>query len=90
MKKHLRKLTYKAISAGLFLIPICGCVTEKEIVYRKVYFADTNGVITTIYYPKSMEKDLKTPHDDERWRHIAAKNAPDDGVAKRMNRQKAE
>ena len=31
-----------------------------------------------------MEKDLKTPHDDKRWRHIAAKNVPDDGVAKEM------
>ena len=60
-----------------------GCVSEREVVYRTVYFAETNGV-TTIYYPQSMEKDLKTPHDDKRWRHIAAKNVPDDGVAKKM------
>ena len=60
-----------------------GCVSEREVVYRTVYFAETNGV-TTIYYPQSMEKDLKTPHDDERWRVVAAKSVPDNGVAKEM------
>ena len=34
-----------------------GCVSEKQIVYRSVYFADTNGV-TTVYYPKSFEKHI--------------------------------
>jgi PBP1b-binding outer membrane lipoprotein LpoB len=64
MKKTLLKILF---------IPLLfsGCVSEREIVYRSVYFADTNGV-TTIYFPQSMEKDLKTPHDEERWRHIAA------------------
>jgi hypothetical protein len=75
----------------MLLFVLTGCVTEKELVYKKVYFADTNGVTTTIYYPNSFEKDMRIKFvDDERWRHIAAKNAPDDGVAKRMNRQKTE
>ena len=76
MKKTLLKILF---------IPFLfsGCVTEKELVYKTIYFADTNGV-STIHYPLSMEKDLKTPHDEERWRHIAAKNVPDDGVAKKM------
>ncbi len=59
----------------LFISLLVGCehtfVTEEELIYKKVSFADTNGV-TTVYYPQSMEKDLKTPHDEERWRHIAA------------------
>ena len=67
---------------------LVGCehtfVTEEEVIYKKVYFADTNGVTTTIYYPKSMEKDLRTPHDNERWEYVAAKNAPDDGKPKQM------
>ena len=67
----------------MLLLLMVGCVSEREVVYRSVYFADTNGV-TTIYYPQSMEKDLKTPHNDERWKYIASKVAPDDGVAKEM------
>ena len=67
----------------MLLLLMVGCVSEREVVYRSVYFADTNGV-TTVYYPQSMEKDLKTPHDDERWKYIASKVAPDDGVAKEM------
>ena len=68
----------------MLLLMAVGCVSERQVVYRSIYFADTNGVNTVIYYPQSMEKDLRTPHDDERWKHIAAKNAPDDGVAKLM------
>jgi hypothetical protein len=60
----------------LLLLMVVGCVTTKEVVYKRVYFADTNGV-TTIYYPDSMEKDLKTPHDDERWKYVAAQIAPE-------------
>ena len=65
------------------LLLVVGCVTEKET-YRTVYFADTNGVDTVIYYPVSMEKDLRNPHDDERWKYVAAKDASDDGKAKQM------
>lgn len=70
----------------ILFIPLLfsGCVTEKEVVYKTIHFADTNGVTTTIYYPQGMEKDLRTPHDADRWRHIASKVAPDNGVAKEM------
>ena len=84
--KKANSLILSALATMLFLMLLAlavGCVSEREVVYRTVYFAETNGV-TTIYYPQSMEKDLKTPHDDKRWRHIAAKNVPDDGVAKKM------
>jgi hypothetical protein len=37
-----------------------GCVvTEKEIVHRKISFADTNGV-TTVYYPQTWDKFVRT------------------------------
>ena len=65
------------------LIGLTGCVTEREIVYKTIYFADTNGV-TTIYFPISMEKDLRTPHDDERWRYVASRDIPDNGKPKLM------
>ena len=46
-----------------------GCVvTEKEVVHRKISFADTNSV-TTVYYPSTWDKFVK---------------APDDGTAKTM------
>jgi hypothetical protein len=67
----------------MLLLLMVGCVSEREVVYRSVYFADTNGV-TTIYYPESVERDLKTPHNDKRWKYVAAKIVPDDGVAKEM------
>ena len=84
--KKANSLILSVLTPMLFLLLLLmavGCVSEREIVYRSVYFADTNGV-TTIYYPQSMEKDLRTPHDDERWRVVAAKSVPDDGVAKEM------
>jgi len=72
-----------AIGTGVLAILLSGCVTEREVVYKTIYFADTNGV-TTVYYPLSMEKDLITPHDDERWKYVASKDAPDKGIAKEM------
>ena len=37
-----------------------GCVvTEKEVVHRKISFADTNGV-TTVYYPQTWDKFVRT------------------------------
>ena len=87
--KKANSLILSALATILFLmllLMVVGCVSKKEIVYRSVYFADTNGVNTVIYYPQSMEKDLKTPHDDERWKYIAAKDAPDNGVAKVMKK----
>ena len=65
---------------SLFLV---GCVSKEELVYRRIYFADTNGV-TTVYYPRSMEKDLRTPHNDQRWKYIASKDESDAGKAKKM------
>ena len=87
--KKANSLILSVLATMLFLmllLMVVGCVSKKEIVYRSVYFADTNGVNTVIYYPQSMEKDLKTPHDDERWKYIAAKDAPDNGVAKVMKK----
>ena len=84
--KKANSLILSTLATILFLMLLLmavGCVSEREVVYKKIYFADTNGV-TTVYYPQSMEKDLKTPHDDERWKYIASKVAPDDGVAKEM------
>lgn len=68
----------------MLLLMAVGCVSERQVVYRSIHFADTNGVNTVIYHPQSAEKDLITPHDHERWKHIAGKNAPDNGVAKLM------
>ena len=78
--KKANSLILSALTAMLLLsllLMAVGCVSEREVVYRSVYFADTNGV-TTIHYPQ------KTPHDDERWKYVAAKIVPDDGVAKEM------
>ena len=85
--KKANSLILSALATMLFLMLLLmavGCVSEKQIVYRSIYFADTNGVSTVIYYPQSMEKDWETPHNDRRWKHIAAENAPDNGVAKLM------
>ena len=70
----------------MLLLMAVGCVSERQVVYRSIYFADTNGVNTVIYYPQSMEKDLRTPHDDKRWKYVAARDAPDNGVAKVMKK----
>ena len=84
--KKANSLILSVLATMLFLMLLLlmvGCVSEREVVYRSVYFADTNGV-TTIYYPESMERDLKTPHDDERWKYVASKSTPDNGIAKEM------
>ena len=67
----------------MLLFMAVGCTTQKEVVYKRILFSDTNGV-TTIYYPLSMEKDLRNPHDNERWKYVVAKDASDDGKAKKM------
>ena len=85
--KKANSLILSVLTAILLLVLLLmtvGCVSKREVVCRSIYFADTNGVNTVIYYPESMEKDLRTPHDNERWKHIAAENAPDNGVAKLM------
>jgi hypothetical protein len=78
--KKTNSLIPSTLTTVLFLMLLLltvGCVTKEEVVYKKIYFADTNGITTTIYYPKSFKKDL-------RWNHKAPKDAPDDGVAKEM------
>ena len=85
--KKANSLILSALTTMLFLMLLfmaVGCVSERQVVYRSVYFADTNGVSTVIYYPQSMEKDSKTPHDDERWKYVVAKDASDDGKPKQM------
>ena len=85
--KKANSLILTVLTTILFLsllLLAVGCVSERQVVYRSIYFADTNGVNTVIYYPKSMEKDLRTPHDNERWKYIVSKDASDDGKAKRM------
>ena len=67
----------------MLLFMVVGCTTQGEVVYKRISFSDTNGV-PTIYYPLSMKKDLRNPHDNERWKYVAAKDASDDGKAKRM------
>ena len=53
----------KKIISLVGAICLCGCVvTEKEVVYKKISFADKAGV-TTIYYPFSWEQHLR-PMDD--------------------------
>ena len=89
LKMRLSKFVLNIMAAILLLLFISliatGCVTKEEVVYKKIYFADTNGVTTTIYYPNSFEKDMRIKFvDDERWKYVAAKIAPDDGVAKEM------
>ena len=86
---RLSKFILNIMAAILLLLFISliatGCVTKKEVVYKKIYFADTNGVTTTIYYPNSFEKDMRIKTvDDERWKYVASKIALDDGVAKEM------
>ena len=64
--KQANQLILSVFTAMLFimlLLMLAGCVTEKEVVYKKVYFADTNGVTTTIYYPNSFKKDMRINAD---------------------------
>ena len=72
--KKANSLILSVLTTMLFLLLLLmavGCVSEREIVYRSVYFADTNGV-TTIYYPESMEK------DDESHQKLPESWLPDD------------
>tara|TARA_Y100001951_G_scaffold78450_1_gene65991 strand:- start:525 stop:740 length:216 start_codon:yes stop_codon:yes gene_type:complete len=52
----------KKIICLVGVVCLTSCVTEKEIIYKKVSFADTNGV-TTLYYPPSWQQHLR-PMDD--------------------------
>ena len=67
----------------MLLLMAVGCSTQREVVYKRISFGDTNGV-TTIYYPLRMEKDMIHPHKSERWKYIVSEDASDDGKAKLM------
>ena len=67
----------------MLLFIAVGCSTQREVVYKRISFADTNGV-KTIYYPLHMEKDMIHPHKSERGMYIVSEDASDDGKAKLM------
>ena len=71
------------VSVLTALLFLSGCKSRKVVQYKRISFADTNGV-TTIYYPITMEKDMIHAHQDERWKYAVSKNASDDGKAKLM------
>jgi len=50
------KLTFGfLVSLLAALLLLSACKTTEEVMYKKISFADTNGV-TTIYYPDTMEQ----------------------------------
>ena len=52
------KLTFGfLVSLLAALLLLSACKTTEEVMYKKISFADTNGV-TTVYYPITMEKDI--------------------------------
>ena len=50
------KLTFGfLVSLLAALLLLSACKTTEEVMYKKISFADTNGV-TTVYYPVTMEQ----------------------------------
>ena len=45
------------VSVLTALLFLSGCKNKEVIQYKKISFADTNG-LTTVYYPITMEKDI--------------------------------
>ena len=57
------KLTFGfLVSILAALLLLSGCKNREVIQYKKISFADTNG-LTTVYYPIKMEKDTAVPDD---------------------------
>ena len=57
------KLTFGfLISILAALLLLSGCKNREVVQYKKISFADTNG-LTTVYYPITMEKDIVVPDD---------------------------
>ena len=55
------KLTFGfLVSVLTALLFLSGCKNREVIQYKKISFADTNG-LTTVYYPITMEKDIVVP-----------------------------
>mgnify|MGYP001210968357 FL=1 len=52
------KLTFGfLVSILAALLLLSGCKNREVVQYKKISFADTNG-LTTVYYPITMEKDI--------------------------------
>ena len=49
--------TLAAILLLMLLLMTVGCVSKKEVIYKRIRFADTNGV-TTIYYTPAFEQHI--------------------------------
>ena len=45
------------VSVLTALLFLSGCKNREVVQYKKISFADTNGV-TTVYYPTTMENDI--------------------------------
>ena len=45
------------VSVLTALLFLSGCKNREVVQYKKISFADTNG-LTTVYYPITMEKDI--------------------------------
>ena len=57
------KVTFRfLVSVLTTLLFLSGCKNREVVQYKKISFADTNGV-TTVYYPITMEKDIVVPDD---------------------------
>jgi len=57
------KVTFGFLASVLTaLLFLSGCKSREVVQYKKISFADTNGV-TTVYYPITMEKDIVMPDD---------------------------
>lgn len=50
------------VSVLTALLFLSGCKNREAVQYKKISFADTNG-LTTVYYPITMEKDIVVPDD---------------------------
>ena len=50
------------VSVLTALLFLSGCKSREVVQYKRICFADTNG-LTTVYYPITMEKDVAVPDD---------------------------
>jgi len=50
------------VSVLTALLFLSGCKSREVVQYKRISFADTNG-LTTVYYPITMEKDVAVPDD---------------------------
>ena len=50
------------VSVLTALLFLSGCKSREVVQYKRISFADTNG-LTTVYYPITMQKDIVAPDD---------------------------